>query len=162
MPTPLLWIIIAILAAIAEVLGSGLVFIGVAAAAVVVSIVAALFPALTLVGEAIVFVGMSVAYLIGLRPSVLHLMSGQRHGLLTSRSGSSNIVGKRAVVTHTVSADGGQIRIGQGEFWSARPFDENDVFPEGTRVQVLLLEGLTALVASVPAAAIEGTAQSSS
>jgi membrane protein implicated in regulation of membrane protease activity len=162
MSSPILWIVIAILAAIAEVLGSGLVFIGVAGAAVVVAFVAAIVPGIGLIAEAVVFAGMSVAYLIGLRPSVLRVMSGQRHGLLTSRSGSSNIVGKRAVVTHTVSADGGQIRIGQGEFWSARPFDENDVFPEGTRVQVLLLEGLTALVASVPAPSIEGAAQSSS
>jgi membrane protein implicated in regulation of membrane protease activity len=161
MPTPILWIVIAILAAIAEVIGSGLVFIGVAAAAVVVAIVGAI-TGISFLAEAVVFVIMSVAYLVGLRPSVLRLMSGQRQGLLTSRTGSSNIVGKRAIVTHTVSADGGQIRIGQGEFWSARPFDERDVFPEGTRVQILLLEGLTALVASVPAASIEEAAQSSS
>lgn len=158
--SPILWIVIALLAAIAEVVGSGLVFIGVAAAAAVVAVVAAMTGA-SLILEAVVFVVMSVAYLVGLRPSVLRLMSGQRPGLLTSRTGSSNIVGKRAVVTHTVSADGGQIRIGQGEFWSARPFIEEQVLTEGTRVQVLLLEGLTALVEAVPATSIEGAAHSS-
>lgn len=156
----ILWVVIALLAAIAEVVGSGLVFIGVSAAAAVVAVVAAA-TGIPLVAEAVVFVGMSVAYLIGLRPTVLRLMSGQHHGLLSSRAGSSNIVGKRAVVTQTVSADGGQIRIGQGEFWSARPFEENQVLPEGTRVQVLLLEGLTALVEAVPANSIEGATQSS-
>jgi membrane protein implicated in regulation of membrane protease activity len=34
-----------------------------------------------------------------------------------------------------------------GETWSARSFDEDQVFEPGTRVEVLKIEGATALVA---------------
>ena len=42
--------------------------------------------------------------------------------------------------------DGGQVKIG-GEIWSARSYDEDDVFEPGARVEVMKIEGATALVA---------------
>ena len=44
------------------------------------------------------------------------------------------------------TADGGQVKIG-GEVWSARAYDEDDVFEPGARVEVMKIEGATALVA---------------
>jgi membrane protein implicated in regulation of membrane protease activity len=68
------------------------------------------------------------------------------------------VVGRQAVVTQAVDAQEGQIRIGQGEFWSARSFDPQERIPVGTRVEVLMVEGITALVAPVtPAAQLEST-----
>ena len=41
--------------------------------------------------------------------------------------------------------DGGQVKIG-GEVWSARSYDEDEVFEPGTRVEVMKIDGATALV----------------
>ena len=61
------------------------------------------------------------------------------------RSGTAALVGRSATVTEEVSADGGRVRIG-ADVWTARPYDETLVIPAGTRVDVLHIEGATALV----------------
>jgi len=145
-----LWIIVAIIAAIIEVIGSGLFFIGVTAAAVIAAVVAATGLAGPPV-EAILFGAASILYVAGLRPRVLRLISGRGPALLHTPSGNPNLVGRRAIVTQEVTEDGGQIRVGQGEFWSARAYNSGDTMPVGARVQILLVDGLTALVAPAEA-----------
>ena len=49
------------------------------------------------------------------------------------------------IVLERVDADSGQVKIG-GEVWTARAFDEDEVMEPGARVQVLKIEGATALV----------------
>ena len=44
-----------------------------------------------------------------------------------------------------VDLHGGQVKIG-GEIWTARPFDEDQVMEPGARVEVLKIDGATALV----------------
>ncbi len=61
------------------------------------------------------------------------------------RTGAAALVGARAVVLEEVSANAGCVKIG-GEVWTARPFDDDEVFPAGARVEVLKIEGATALV----------------
>ena len=61
------------------------------------------------------------------------------------RSGTSALVGRSATVVEEVTAHGGQVRIG-GEVWSARPYDESQVIPLGSIVDVFAIEGATALV----------------
>jgi membrane protein implicated in regulation of membrane protease activity len=61
------------------------------------------------------------------------------------RSGTAALVGRTAYVLEEVSNHGGRVRIG-GEEWSARPYDETLVIPAGTRVDVLQIEGASALV----------------
>ena len=61
------------------------------------------------------------------------------------KTGTSALVGRSAVVTQEVTALDGRIRIG-GELWSARSYDESSVIPEGSKVDVLAIEGATALV----------------
>jgi membrane protein implicated in regulation of membrane protease activity len=61
------------------------------------------------------------------------------------RTGTAALIGSRAVVLQRVDADGGRIKLG-GEEWSARAFDEDDVMEPGTRVEVMRIEGATALV----------------
>jgi NfeD-like. len=48
-------------------------------------------------------------------------------------------------VLDEVSGQSGSIKLG-GEVWSARPYDEDDVFAPGARVQVVQIRGATALV----------------
>jgi membrane protein implicated in regulation of membrane protease activity len=60
--------------------------------------------------------------------------------------GTAALVGSRAVVLERVDGAGGRVKIG-GEGWSARTFDEDHVIEPGTRVEVLKIDGATALVA---------------
>ena len=57
------------------------------------------------------------------------------------------ITGKRAVVTEEIEAGGkGMVRIGSGEFWTARALHPDEKIERGARVKVLDTDGLTALV----------------
>lgn len=61
------------------------------------------------------------------------------------RTGTAALVGRSAIVVEEVSALGGRVRIG-ADLWSSRPYDETLVIPAGTTVDVLQIEGATALV----------------
>jgi membrane protein implicated in regulation of membrane protease activity len=61
------------------------------------------------------------------------------------RTGTAALVGKSARVLEEVSVHGGRVRIG-GEIWSARAYDETLVIPAGAAVDVMEIEGATALV----------------
>lgn len=83
----------------------------------------------------------SAASLIGVRPVALrHLRQPP-----ALKSGVAALVGKPAVVLEDVSAHGGRVRIG-GEEWSARPYDETLLIKTGATVDVMKIEGATALV----------------
>jgi membrane protein implicated in regulation of membrane protease activity len=93
-------------------------------------------------GQVVVFIVASAASLLFLRPVA------QRHLRTPSRlrSGSAALVGSQALVLERVDVDGGQVKIG-GEVWTARAYDEDDVIEPGARVQVMKIDGATALVA---------------
>jgi membrane protein implicated in regulation of membrane protease activity len=61
------------------------------------------------------------------------------------RTGTAALVGKSASVLEEVTAESGRVRIG-GEIWSARSYDETLVIPAGSYVDVMQIEGATALV----------------
>jgi membrane protein implicated in regulation of membrane protease activity len=61
------------------------------------------------------------------------------------RTGMDALIGNSATVLDEVSGQSGSIKLG-GEVWSARPYDEDDVFAPGARVQVVQIRGATALV----------------
>jgi membrane protein implicated in regulation of membrane protease activity len=62
------------------------------------------------------------------------------------RTGTAALVGSRAVVVERVTGEGGSVKIG-GEIWTARAYDEDAVLEPGARVDVLQIQGATALVA---------------
>ena len=61
------------------------------------------------------------------------------------RTGTAALIGKSASVLEEVTAQSGRVRIG-GEVWTARPYDETLVIPVGAAVDVMQIEGATALV----------------
>ena len=61
------------------------------------------------------------------------------------RTGPAALIGKRAQVLEEVTEHSGRVRIG-GEVWSARSYDESLVIPAGSAVDVMQIEGATALV----------------
>ena len=88
------------------------------------------------------FLVVSLVLLAALRPVALRHMR-QAPQL---RTGTAALVGRLGTVVERVTSDEGCVRI-EGEIWTARPYDEDEVFEPGTRVQVLEIRGATALVA---------------
>jgi membrane protein implicated in regulation of membrane protease activity len=133
------WMIAAGVLAVGEILTLGFFLGPVALAAVAAAVVALAGAGLAI--QWIVFIAVSVASLLVLRPIARrHLRTPAR-----LRTGAAALVGARAVVLERVDGDGGQVKIG-GEVWSARAFDEDHAFEPGTRVEVLKIDGATALV----------------
>jgi membrane protein implicated in regulation of membrane protease activity len=62
------------------------------------------------------------------------------------RTGAAALIGTSAMVLEQVNRDGGRVKIG-GEIWSARSYDQDEVIEPGDRVEVLKIDGATALVA---------------
>ena len=140
MPDWVLWAIAAALLAGGEVLTVGF-FLGLLALGAAVAAVAAAV-GVSVELQVAVFAITSVATLAFLRPVALrHMKTPAR-----LQSGTAALVGARAVVLQRVDADQGQVKIG-GEIWTARAYDEDDVFEPGTRVDVMKIDGATALVA---------------
>jgi membrane protein implicated in regulation of membrane protease activity len=139
-PAWLIWAIVAIALAVGEIVTPGLFILGpVAVAAVVAGILA-----LAGVGAAlqlIVFIAGSLASLLVLRP----IARQHLHMPAALRTGTAALEGSKAVVLQRVDVHGGRVRIG-GEEWSARAFMEDGVYEPGERVEVVKIEGATALV----------------
>jgi membrane protein implicated in regulation of membrane protease activity len=139
-PAWLLWAIAAAALAVGEILTPGLFFLGpVAVAAVLAGLLALL--GVGVVGQFLVFVIASIASVALLRP----LARAHLRVPPTLRTGTAALVGTKALVLERVDVNGGRVRIG-GEEWSARAFVEDQVIEPGARVDVVKIEGATALV----------------
>jgi membrane protein implicated in regulation of membrane protease activity len=137
----LVWVVIAALLAIGELLTPGLFFLGPVAVAAAAAAVAAALGAGAVIAVLVFLVG-SVASLGVLRPIARsHLKLP-----MLSRTGTDALVGRKATVTRRVDGAGGRVRIG-GEEWSARSYLDGEVYAEGATVGVVKIEGATALVA---------------
>jgi membrane protein implicated in regulation of membrane protease activity len=137
----LVWVVIAIALAVGEVLTPGLFFLGPVALAAGAAALASLLGAGAF-GSLVVFIVGSLASLLLLRPIA------RKHVRMPaiSRTGTDALVGRKALVTRKVDAHGGRVRIG-GEEWSARAYLDDQVLDEGASVDVIQIEGATALVA---------------
>jgi membrane protein implicated in regulation of membrane protease activity len=134
------WIIVAAVLGVAEIFtltaALGLLAVGALAAAGVAAL------GLGPVAQFATFTVVSVAGLVVVRPIVrshLRPQPGQH------RFGVAALVGRQAQVVREVTGRDGRVRIG-GEEWSARSYDETLVIPEGATVDVIQIEGATALV----------------
>lgn len=90
-----------------------------------------------------VFVGVSAIVFATLRPVAA------RHRRLPPaiRTGAAALIGRRAVVLERISnlESVGCVKI-DGEVWTARSFDEEDIIDRGEQVEVVDIRGATALV----------------
>jgi membrane protein implicated in regulation of membrane protease activity len=93
--------------------------------------------------SAVVFLASSGVVFAALRPVA------QRHRRLPPhiRTGAAALVGKPALVLERIANHEGVgcVKI-DGEVWTARSFDEDEVIPAGERVEVVEIRGATALV----------------
>jgi membrane protein implicated in regulation of membrane protease activity len=139
-PAWLIWAIAAVLLAGGEIFTPGMFFLGPVALAAVASGIVAL-AGVGLVLQLLVFIGGSIASVWILRP----IAKRHLHMPATLRTGTAALEGAKAVVLQRVDANGGRVRIG-GEEWSARAYMEDQVLEPGARVEVVKIEGATALV----------------
>lgn len=140
MPAWLIWAIVATGLAVGELLTPGLFFLGPVAIAAIIAAVLALIGFGTAV-QLLAFVIASIASVAVLRP----LARAHLHVPPMLRTGTAALVGSKALVLERVDVNGGLVRIG-GEEWSARAFMEDQVLEPGARVEVVKIEGATALV----------------
>jgi len=136
----LIWAIVAVLLAVGEIFTPGMFFLGPVALAAVVAGVTALVGAATAV-QLIVFIAGAIASVWVLRP----IARRHLHMPAQLRTGTAALEGAKAVVVQRVDFNGGRVRIG-GEEWSARAYMDDQVYEPGARVEVVKIEGATALV----------------
>jgi membrane protein implicated in regulation of membrane protease activity len=139
-PAWLIWAIAAILLSVGEIFTPGMFFLGPVALAAVAAALVALF-GVGVVTQLLVFIAGSIATVLFLRP----IARRHLHVPASIRTGTAALEGTKAVVLQRVDASGGRVRIG-GEEWSARSYMEDQVLEPGARVEVVKIEGATALV----------------
>ncbi len=126
----IVWLVLAAVLGVAEIMTTTLAFGLIAVGAVVAGVVGVAGAGLPF--QLIAFGVASAAGLGVVRPiAVRHI---KQPPLL--RTGTSALVGRSAKVVEAITDDGGKVRIG-GELWSARPYDESQVIPVGSTVDVL-------------------------
>ncbi|GAA2126586.1 NfeD family protein [Streptomyces synnematoformans] len=135
----IVWLLAAAALGAAEFFTMTLVFGLLAGAALVAAVVAGV--GVGALGQFVALGAATAAGLVIVRPLAL------RHMAQTplSREGSDALLGKRAEVMEEVTATRGLIKL-SGEEWSARALDESAVIPVGSLVEVMEIEGATAVV----------------
>ncbi|GAA3739403.1 NfeD family protein [Streptomyces tremellae] len=91
--------------------------------------------------QVVVFAVVSVALIAVVRP-IATRHGRQRPGLST---GVDALKGRQAVVLERVDRRGGRIKLA-GETWSARPLDKDQTYEPGQEVDVVDIDGATAVV----------------
>jgi membrane protein implicated in regulation of membrane protease activity len=135
----IIWLIVAVVLGTAEILTTTLAF-GLVGLAALLAAGAGFFG-----GDAAIQFGVFVlASGLGLGVARPFALRHLRHPPLL-RSGTAALIGRPAVVVEEVGPHSGRVRIG-GELWSARSYDETQVIPAGKTVDVMHIEGATALV----------------
>ncbi len=148
---PTLWLLIGVVALLGEALHQRLFLINAAVAAFVVAPLALVIaPSI----QVAAFVVISLLLLVLVRPPLLHALVGSRPRRALTTHG--RLMDRAATVTQTVTGDSGMIRVGVGEFWTARTSGPRPPIAAGETVRIAYVDGLTAYVAPMPAPGAEG------
>ncbi|PZG13152.1 activity regulator of membrane protease YbbK [Micromonospora craterilacus] len=137
-----LWIVLGVVLAVAEIFTATLFLIMFAVGAFAAAGAAALGAPVAV--QAVVFAAVSALSVLAARPVI------RRHQQTAAESGDTPfgveaIEGSTALVLERVDADKGMVKI-DGELWSARAYDATQVLAPGERVQVIQVKGAVALV----------------
>jgi membrane protein implicated in regulation of membrane protease activity len=133
------WLIVAGILGIVEVLTLTLALGLIAAAALAAALIGGL--GLPLAVQIAAFAVTAGAGVVFIRPIALrHIRQPP-----PLRSGTAALVGREAITLTEVTRRDGRVKIG-GEEWTARPYDPDIVIPQGALVDVFAIDGATALV----------------
>jgi membrane protein implicated in regulation of membrane protease activity len=136
------WIVLGVVLAVAEMFTGTLVLIMLAAGAFAAALAAGLGAPVFV--QALVFAAVSALSLAAVRPIIRR---HQRPAIETGDTpfGLEAIEGASGLVLEDVDADHGLVKI-EGELWTARAYDITQVIPKGERVRVVEVKGATAMV----------------
>lgn len=135
------WLAIAAVLGLAELASLDFTLLMLAAGAITAAGVGAFFPHLLWL-QIVVGLITSAAMLAAIRPLLVRKL---HHGG-ELKTGSQHVIGRTGVVVKEIHPDGGgSVKLG-GELWTASPYDEVSTIPPGTRVEVMLIDGATAVV----------------
>lgn len=140
MPVWLIWLVLAIVLAGAEALTGDMFLLMLSGGALAATGTSWLFD-WPIWADGAVFLLVSVLLLGVVRP-VLRKRFDAGTGLPEP---AKALEGKTALVLDRVAQHAGQVKL-DGEVWTARPLDDNDVYEPGDQVTVMRIDGATAVV----------------
>jgi membrane protein implicated in regulation of membrane protease activity len=135
-----IWLSIAFLLAVAEIMSLDLVLIMLAVGALAGAGMSVVAPGMWWL-QILVAAGVSVGMLLLLRPTLLakvRLMPGYK-------SSTAKMVGSSGFAVSQVDRSGGEIKV-DGQSWSARPYASDLVIEQGTEIEVYEIDGAIAVV----------------
>jgi len=142
MPAALIWLIAALALAGAEALTGDLFLLMLGGGALAAAGSSLVFDDVWINGA--VFAVTSIMLLLLVRPALRrHFQSGT--GLPEP---AKALEGKSALVLDRVGRHEGQVKL-DGEIWTARTYNDDDVFEPGDHVTVVHIDGATAVVSKV-------------
>jgi membrane protein implicated in regulation of membrane protease activity len=137
----IIWLVVACVLGLAELHATSFYLAPFAAGALLASVVALI--GVGAIGSVVVFGAGSAVAFAALRPVA------RRHRRLppAMRTGAAALVGRRAIVLERIANDEGVgcVRI-DGEVWTARSYDEDQILEPGQKVDVVEIRGATAMV----------------
>jgi membrane protein implicated in regulation of membrane protease activity len=140
MPAALIWLIFALGLAGAEAL-TGDMFLLMLAGGALSAAASSWLVDWPVWSDGAVFLVVSVLLLVLVRPALRRRLSPAA-GIET---GVRALQGKSALVLDRVSRHEGRVKL-EGEVWTARPFNDGDVYAPGELVTVMHIDGATAVV----------------
>lgn len=140
MPAALIWLIFALGLAGAEALTGDMFLLMLGGGALAAAATSWLLD-WPVWADGVVFLMVSVLLLVFVRPVVRRRLTPAK-GMPT---GVQALEGKRALVLDRVARDEGQVKL-DGQLWTARPFNDADVYEPGESVTVMRIDGATAVV----------------
>jgi len=140
MPAALIWLVFALGLAGAEAL-TGDMFLLMLSGGALAAAGSSWLLDLPVWADGAVFLVVSVLLLAVVRPALRRKLTAGK-GLLEPVKA---LEGKPALVLGRVSQHDGQVKL-DGEVWTARPYNDNDVYEPGDSVTVMHIDGATAVV----------------
>lgn len=143
MPVALIWLIAALVLAGAEVLTGDLFLLMLGGGALAAAGSSWLFD-LPIWADGLVFLIVSVLLLAVVRPALRKRLTVGK-GLPEPMKA---LEGKSALVLDKIARHEGQVKL-DGQVWTARPLNEDDVYQPGDHVTVVHIDGATAVVSKI-------------
>jgi membrane protein implicated in regulation of membrane protease activity len=140
MPAALLWLIFALGLAAAETLTGDMFLLMLGGGALAAAATSWLLD-WPVWADGAVFLVVSVLLLATVRPAVRRRLTPAKE----IPTGVQALEGKSALVLDRVARHEGQVKL-DGQVWTARPFNDTDVYEPGELVTVMRIDGATAVV----------------
>ncbi|MDR0583997.1 MAG: NfeD family protein [Treponema sp.] len=141
------WVVLTIVFALIEVFTLGLTTVWFALSALVMVFLS--FLNIPLPAQILIFLGIAAILLVFTRPLAL-----RKFKTGTEKTNVDSLIGKHALVTKGISEfEKGEVKL-NGQIWSARSEDNTEI-REGTKCEVIRIEGVQAIIRSLPDTIIE-------